>query len=186
MNQNQINIARLPDALRAEYKCSDFNCIVRPEHRVDAVVGEPVALTLAVFGGSVRFEIVRAPESEPNNAAAQLTGNSIVCRKPGLYVVAIVLDAGFRREVEIAAWPKAAVGAVGFTDSMSVARRARLRAITRDANVTRESIVDALETPRAVDRHPVFGDSFPSAAFAAFVGRTPSAGIDLNAYGGGQ
>lgn len=182
--ETRINICRLSDALRAEYQCSEFDCTVRPEHRVDAIVDEPVSLSLGVYGGSVKYHVVRKPADEPSNMACTIAGNRMVCRKPGLYVVAIELDGGFRREVEIVCWPKAAVAAVGFSAEMALARRRRLRAITRDAHVSRQSVIDALETPRQNDKHPVFGESFPTATFATFVGRTPQAGIALDSYGG--
>jgi hypothetical protein len=173
------NISQLDRALSARYACPDFDAIVLPQHRVDAIVGERVHFDLAVFGGAARCKLLRAPETSGNPTT--LVEGRLTPQAPGLYVVQVAMGGtGFCREVDVVAYPKAVLDKVGYGANPHAARM-RLRAITNDANVTRATIVEALETKRAPERHPVFGESFSVAALGILVGRA-DAGINLQQY----
>jgi hypothetical protein len=178
--QSTISVTQLDRALTARYACADFDAIVLPQHRIEAIVGERVHFDLAVSGGNARCKLLRAPEHAGNPTT--LVEGRLTPQAPGLYVVQVAMGGtGFCREVDVVAYPKAVLTKVGYGANPHAARM-RLRAITNDANVTRATIVEALETKRAPERHPVFGESFPTAALSVLVGRGETGSINLKQY----
>lgn len=144
-----------PHPLRASYACPDFDHEVIPGAPVDAIVGETLRLALATPLSQVDWTVVRTP----GGSAARFIDGQICPDVPGLYVLDVRLGGGWTREVQIVAYPESARHQMIYPPKEARRSRVRLRAITRDQNITPASIIVALE---AGERGPVdFGRMIP-------------------------
>lgn len=139
----KIDLGPLEEALCAKYAYAGFDTSVRAGHVVDAIVGQYVEFSLRLKC-EARWSIVRKP-ADCGAALHAYTAPRFIPTHPGLYVVRVDIGGGFFREVDVVAFPKAALERMVYPETMALQRRLRLRAILRDPQVTRATIVDSLE-----------------------------------------
>jgi len=130
----------------AQFDTPAFSCPL-DGRALDVIVGERVTFSKVhphdgAFTGAA-WELVRAPAS----SRLKVDDHRFVPDVPGLFVLALTLPGGWRREINVAALPPEALDLTVYPPSMGHERRMRLRAVVRSELVTRETIAAGIEGP---------------------------------------